>query len=53
MRRYQWVLLGLLVCFWGLVGVNRLGIGYIFPIIIPAFHMPLWQASLCLRNATS
>ena len=52
MRRYQWVLLGLLIAFWGLVGINRLGIGYIFPIIIPAFHMPLWQASLLISGTS-
>src|ERR671931_2309756 len=52
MRRYQWVLLGLLIAFWGLVGISRLGIGYIFPLIIPEFHMPLWQASLLISGTS-
>ena len=52
MSRYAWILLGLLVCFWGLVGINRLGIGYILPIIRPLFHMSAFQAGLLISGTS-
>jgi predicted MFS family arabinose efflux permease len=49
---YPWVLLGLLTAFWGLVGLNRIGISFIFPIIVPQFHMALWQAGLLISGTS-
>src|SRR5438128_12596659 len=46
MSRYHWGLLGLLTGFWGLVGINRLGIQFIFPAIVPAFTLTTTQVSL-------
>jgi MFS family permease len=52
MTRYRWMLLGLLVGFWGLVGINRLGIQFLFPFIIPAFHLSLTQVSLLVSGTS-
>lgn len=52
MSRYKWVLLGLLVGFWGLVGINRLGITYLFPVIRPEFHLSLTQLSLLISGTS-
>jgi MFS family permease len=46
------VVLALLTAFWGLVGLNRLGITYLFPIIVPDFHMAYWQASLLISGTS-
>lgn len=50
---HPWLVLGLLTAFWGLVGLNRLGISYLFPIIVPAFHMAYWQASLLISGTSA
>jgi predicted MFS family arabinose efflux permease len=50
---HPWLVLGLLTAFWGLVGLNRLGISYLFPIIVPEFHMAYWQASLLISGTSA
>ena len=52
MSRYHWGLLGLLTGFWGLVGINRLGIQFIFPAIVPAFHLSTTQVSLLVTGTS-
>jgi predicted MFS family arabinose efflux permease len=52
MSRYQWVLIGLLTGFWGLVGINRLGIGYLLPAIVKPFHMSQLQAGLLISGTS-
>ncbi|MQA97417.1 MAG: MFS transporter [Streptosporangiales bacterium] len=47
-----WLVLGLLTAFWGLVGLNRLGIAYLFPVIVPEFGMAYWQASLLISGTS-
>ncbi|WP_395109966.1 MFS transporter [Actinomadura sp. SCN-SB] len=47
-----WLVLGLLTAFWGLVGLNRLGISYLFPVIIPEFGMTYTQASLLISGTS-
>jgi predicted MFS family arabinose efflux permease len=49
---YPWVVLGLLTAFWGVVGLNRIGISFIFPIIVPEFHMAFWQAGLLISGTS-
>ncbi len=49
---YEFVLVTLLVLFWGSVGLNRVGIGVIFPEIVPEFHMAYWQASLLVAGTS-
>jgi MFS family permease len=49
---YEFTLVALLVLFWGSVGLNRVGIGLIFPDIVPAFHMAYWQASLLVAGTS-
>jgi len=50
--RYEYRILVLLVLFWGTVGLNRVGIGFIFPKIVPEFHMALWQAGLLISGTS-
>ncbi len=50
--RYEYGILVLLVLFWGTVGLNRVGIGFIFPKIVPEFHMALWQAGLLISGTS-
>lgn len=49
---HPWLVLALLTSFWGLVGLNRIGITYLFPIIVPEFHMAYWQASLLISGTS-
>ena len=49
---YEFALVALLVLFWGSVGLNRVGIGLIFPDIVPEFHMAYWQASLLVAGTS-
>ena len=50
--RYEYGIVALLVLFWGFVGLNRVGIGFIFPKIVPEFHMALWQAGLLVSGTS-
>lgn len=50
---HPWLVLGLLTAFWGLVGLNRLGISYLFPIIVPEFHMANWQAGALISGTSA
>ena len=50
--RYELTIMVLLVLFWGCIGLNRVGIGFIFPIIVPEFHMQLWQAGLLISGTS-
>lgn len=47
-----WLVLVLLTLFWGLVGLNRLGISFLFPIIVPRFHMTGTEASLLISGTS-
>jgi MFS transporter, ACS family, hexuronate transporter len=51
-RHYEFTLISLLVLLWGSVGLNRVGIGAIFPEIVPAFHMKYWQTSLLISGTS-
>jgi MFS family permease len=51
-KLYECSLLTILVLFWGIVGLNRGGIGFIFPKIVPEFHLPLWQAGLLISGTS-
>jgi MFS family permease len=51
-RRYEFTLLTLLVLLWGSVGLNRIGLGFIFPQIRAEFGMPNWQASLLISGTS-
>lgn len=51
-RRYEFMLLALLVLLWGSVGLNRIGIGLIFPQLRAEFGMPNWQASLLISGTS-
>ena len=49
---YEFILVALLVLFWGSVGLNRVGIGVIFPEIVPAFHLAYWQTSFLVAGTS-
>jgi MFS family permease len=49
---YEVAIMVLLVLFWGCIGLNRAGIGFIFPIIVPLFHMQFWQAGLLISGTS-
>jgi MFS family permease len=51
-RGYEFTLLGLLMLLWGSVGLNRVGIGAIFPEIVPAFHMSYQQTALLISGTS-
>ncbi len=50
--RYEYGILLLLILFWGFVGLNRVGIGFIFPKIVPEFHLALWQAGMLISGTS-
>lgn len=52
MTRYKWTLLGLLTAFWGLVGVNRLGITVVLPSIAKEFHTSQFQLALLITGTS-
>jgi MFS family permease len=52
-RSYPFILVGLLFGFWGLVGVNRLGIQFLFPFIIRDFHLTLTQVALLVSGTSA
>ncbi len=52
MSRYHLGLLGLLTGFWGLVGINRLGIQFVFPFIVPQFHLSTTEVSLLVTGTS-
>ena len=52
MSRYHWSLLGLLAGFWGLVGISRLGVQFIFPFVVPEFHLSVTQVSLLVSGTS-
>ena len=49
---YEVYMMVLLVLFWGCIGLNRAGLGFIFPKIVPEFHMALWQAGLLISGTS-
>jgi MFS family permease len=51
-RHYEFMLLGLLVLLWGSVGLNRIGIGAIFPEIKPAFGMSNLETQLLISGTS-
>jgi len=51
-RHYEFVLLTLLVLLWGSVGLNRIGLGLIFPQIKAEFGMSNAEASLLISGTS-
>jgi MFS family permease len=50
--RYELTIVVLLALFWGCVGLNRFGIGLIFPLIVPEFHLAGWQVGLLISGTS-
>jgi len=51
-KRYEWSIVVLLMLMWGVVGLNRIGIAYLFPILVPRFHLAYWQVGLLLSGTS-
>ena len=51
-RGYEYSIVALLLLFWGIVGLTRVGLGAIFPYIVPEFHMAYWQAGLLVSGTS-
>lgn len=51
-RVYEWTIVLLLMLMWGVVGLNRIGIAYLFPILVPRFHLAYWQVGLLLSGTS-
>jgi MFS family permease len=49
---YEFAILALLFLFWGSVGLNRLGLGAIFPAIVPEFGLEGWQTGLLISGTS-
>jgi MFS family permease len=49
---YEWSLVIVLALMWGFVGLNRAGIGYIMPAIVPEFHLEFWMAGLLVSGTS-
>ncbi|MBV9577089.1 MAG: MFS transporter [Chloroflexi bacterium] len=49
---YEWSLVILLAMMWGFVGLNRAGIGYLLPAIVPEFHLEFWMAGLLVSGTS-
>jgi ACS family hexuronate transporter-like MFS transporter len=49
---YEFQLMVLLILFWGCIGLNRAGLGFIFPSIVPEFHLEMWQAGLLISGTS-
>ncbi|MBX5468015.1 MAG: MFS transporter [Firmicutes bacterium] len=47
---YGWMVTILLALMWGGVGLNRLGIAYLMPKIVPQFHFALWQVGIIISG---
>ncbi|SDR32794.1 Predicted arabinose efflux permease, MFS family [Rhizobiales bacterium GAS191] len=50
--RYEFLIVGLLTLFWGTVGLNRFGIGMIFPVIVPEFQLAGWQMGFLISGTS-
>lgn len=48
----EYLIVILLMLMWGVVGLNRIGIAYLFPILVPLFHMAYWQTGLLLSGTS-
>jgi MFS family permease len=42
----------LMMLLWGFVALNRVGIAYLFPVLVPLFHMAYWQAGLLISGTS-
>jgi MFS family permease len=51
-RAYEFTLVALLVLLWGGVGLNRIGLGFIFPELKAEFGIENWQASLLISGTS-
>src|SRR5579864_7968039 len=49
---YEWVLVISLALVFGFVGLNRVGIGYVMPLVVQEFHLEFWQAGLLVSGTS-
>ncbi len=49
---YEWTLVISLALMFGFVGLNRVGIGYVMPLVVGEFHLQFWQAGLLVSGTS-
>jgi len=49
---YEWTLVVSLALMFGFVGLNRVGIGYVMPLVVGEFHLQFWQAGLLVSGTS-
>ena len=48
----EYTMVILMAILWGFIGLNRIGIAYLFPTLIPLFHMNYFEAGLLLSGTS-
>ncbi|MBV9232103.1 MAG: MFS transporter, partial [Chloroflexi bacterium] len=51
-RRAEWATFIGMTLLWGFVGLNRIGIAYLFPILRPLFHLQFTQVGLLISGTS-
>lgn len=51
-RKAEWTTVVAMTLIWGFVGLNRVGISYLFPILRPLFHLQLTQVGLLISGTS-
>jgi len=51
-RKTEWTTVVAMTLIWGFVGLNRVGISYLFPILRPLFHLQLTQVGLLISGTS-
>src|SRR5581483_10146834 len=51
-RKAEWATVIAMTLIWGFVGLNRVGISYLFPILRPLFHLNLTQVGLLISGTS-
>lgn len=49
---YFWLVIILMTAFWGMIGLNRIGVAYLFPVIVPEFKMSFTQAGVLISGTS-
>ncbi|HEU5228559.1 MAG TPA: MFS transporter, partial [Ktedonobacteraceae bacterium] len=51
-RKAEWTTVIAMTLIWGFVGLNRVGISYLFPILRPLFHLQFTQVGLLISGTS-
>ena len=48
----EYTMVACMLLLWGFIGLNRVGIAFLFPILVPLFHMSYFQAGLLISGTS-